>query len=100
MFVILWEFLPAAGRETEFERAYGHDGDWARFFRRDAGYLGTDLLRDTRDQRRFITVDRWTNQAAFDAFAAREVKAYREMDERLAPLSTIEKQIASFTTPD
>ena len=99
MFVILWEFLPAPGREAEFERAYGHDGDWARFFQRDPSYLGTDLLRDTRDPRRFITVDRWTDQASFDAFAERHAKAYRELDERLAPLSAAETRIASFTTP-
>jgi len=99
LFVILWEFLPAPGRETEFERAYGHDGDWARFFQQDANYLGTDLLRDTRDPRRFITVDRWKDQASFDAFAERHAKAYRELVERLAPLCATETRIASFTTP-
>jgi quinol monooxygenase YgiN len=99
MYVILWEFLPAPGREAEFERAYGHDGDWARFFRRDSGFLGTDLLRDTKDPRRFITVDKWTSQKAFDEFAKREAPAYRELDEKLAPLSAAEMRIGSFTAP-
>ena len=99
MFVILWEFLPAAGREKEFERAYGPDGDWARFFRRDPAYVGTDLLRDTRDPRRFFTVDRWSSQAAFDEFARREARGYRELDEKLAPLCGAETRLGSFNTP-
>jgi 8-oxo-dGTP pyrophosphatase MutT (NUDIX family) len=33
--VLVWEFLPAEGREAAFEAAYGPHGDWARFFRRD-----------------------------------------------------------------
>lgn len=100
MYVILWEFQPAPGRETEFERAYGSEGDWARFFKQDPEYRGTDLFRDTRDQRRFITVDRWTSREAFDAFAKREATGYRELDEQLAPLSGTETRIGGFTTAD
>ena len=31
---------------AEFERVYGTDGEWAEFFRRGRGYIGTELLRD------------------------------------------------------
>ena len=31
---------------AEFERVYGPEGDWAEFFRRGRGYVGTELLRD------------------------------------------------------
>ena len=44
MYVILWRFRPVVGQESEFERAYGPSGEWARLFRRDEGYLGTELL--------------------------------------------------------
>ena len=44
MYVILWRFRPAVGRESEFERAYGPSGQWARLFGLDDGYLGTELL--------------------------------------------------------
>jgi hypothetical protein len=30
MHVIIWEFRVQAGREEEFERAYGPAGGWAR----------------------------------------------------------------------
>ena len=37
MYVILWQFRPVEGRESEFERAYGPSGEWALLFRRDDG---------------------------------------------------------------
>jgi len=47
--VILWEFLVKPGREKEFERIYGPEGDWARLFARAEGYVRSDLLRDLSD---------------------------------------------------
>ena len=35
MYVIIWRFRPAVGREGEFERAYGPSGEWARLFGRE-----------------------------------------------------------------
>jgi len=50
MYVILWRFRPVVGRESEFERAYGPCGEWVRLFRREEGYLGTELLRRSDDE--------------------------------------------------
>jgi quinol monooxygenase YgiN len=97
VYQVVWEFMAAAGREAEFERAYGPDGDWVRLFRRDPAYLGTDLLRDPVTPNRFLTVDRWTSEAACDAFARQHRAAYQEIDARLAPLCDRELKIGAFT---
>jgi len=56
-------------REPEtFERAYGPNGDWAAFFRKGAGYIGTELLRDVEEPERFMVIDRWTSADAYNAF--------------------------------
>ena len=34
MYVIVWHFQIASGRERAFEDAYGPGGDWARLFER------------------------------------------------------------------
>ena len=34
-------------RAPDFERVYGADGEWARYFRGAEGYLGTELLSVT-----------------------------------------------------
>ncbi len=54
----------------DFERAYGSDGEWAQFFRRGAGYIGTELLRDIDEPDRYIVIDRWESPEAYTAFLA------------------------------
>ena len=54
---------------TEFERAYGPDGEWAQFFRSGRGYVGTELLRDLEVPGRYLVVDRWESAEAYNAFA-------------------------------
>jgi quinol monooxygenase YgiN len=97
MYLIIWEFRAAAGREGEFQQAYGPEGDWARFFRRDPGYRGTELFRDTADPGRFLTLDRWTDAAVFDAFEARHRVEYRALDRQLAPLCASERRVTGVT---
>src|SRR5207302_442607 len=47
-------------REPEaFEGVYGPNGEWARFFRQGAGYIGTELLRDVEEFDRYVVIDRW-----------------------------------------
>ena len=53
---------------AEFERAYGPDGDWAAFFRRGEGYVGTELLRDVESPGRYLVIDRWESPEAYQAF--------------------------------
>src|SRR6185436_127927 len=52
-----------AGREA-FERVYGPDGEWARFFVGAEGYLGTELLLGDE----YLVIDRWSSEATYDAF--------------------------------
>ena len=53
-----------------FERTYGPDGEWAKFFRQGRGYVGTELLRDVETPGRYMVVDRWESADAYNAFAA------------------------------
>jgi heme-degrading monooxygenase HmoA len=62
-----------------FEAAYGPDGDWARFFRAGAGYLGSDLWRG--EGGRYLLVDRWESAEAYDSFLAANAEEYRRRSE-------------------
>ena len=79
MFVTLWEFDVKSGSEELFERTYGPDGPWAELFRRDAGYLGTRLLRDVGAARVYVTMDTWESREAYEEF--REKLAVIALDE-------------------
>ena len=96
MVVIVWEFRVKAEARAAFERAYGSDGDWARLFRRAAGYLGTELLRDAADSARYLTIDRWSSPAAFDDFRRDFAQEYEETDRRCAELTESETRVGIF----
>ncbi|HEX2254954.1 MAG TPA: antibiotic biosynthesis monooxygenase [Thermoanaerobaculia bacterium] len=95
-FCIVWEFRVRSQAAAAFEAAYAPDGEWARLFRRDAGYLGTELLRDGGLPGRYLTVDRWRSAAAWQAFRTRHGAAYAALDARCEPLTFAERHLGSF----
>ena len=86
VYVIVWEFEPQAGKEREFERAYGSDGEWARLFARSPEYQGTELLHGASG-RTYLTVDRWASEEAFTAFQDRYRGDYEALDRRSEALT-------------
>ena len=61
--VFSYEVRDVAG----FERVYGPDGDWARFFAGRVGYIGTELPARRRDAGRYLVIDRWESADAYNA---------------------------------
>jgi heme-degrading monooxygenase HmoA len=67
---------------AEFERAYGPEGDWAKFFQSGAGFIGTELLRDLEIPGRYLVIDRWDSGDAYNAFVEANREEYmRRVDE-------------------
>lgn len=83
-FVSVWEFDVRAERAAEFVAAYAPGGDWTRLFARAPGWLGTELLADPARPHRYVTIDRWVDRAAWQAFARRFASEYAELDARCA----------------
>lgn len=99
MYRIVWEFEPEPSRVAEFEREYGVDGAWGRFFRRGDGYLGTELFKSATDPARYLTLDRWTSRAAHDAFRAAFGAEYAALDARCEALTRAERLVAAAEAP-
>ena len=95
--VLLWRFRVRNGAEAEFEVAYGPDGDWARLFARGEGYLGTELLRDATDPRRYLTIDRWTDAGAFARFREAFADEYAQLDARCDVLTEEEVPLGGWS---
>ena len=91
MFVILWRFTTRT--PAEFERHYGPDGTWARFFRRDPEYVRTDLLRGPDH---YLTVDCWMSRAAYEAFREREREGYTEIDRMCESVTVEEEKVGEY----
>jgi heme-degrading monooxygenase HmoA len=65
---------------SKFIKAYGSAGDWARLFARAEGFVRTELYRSAEAQARFVTVDVWSNEAAWQAFVNRWGAAYAVLE--------------------
>ena len=96
MFVVIWEFVVRPERLDEFRRAYGPDGDWAGMFRRCEGYIETELLGDTEQPDRFITIDYWRHPEHHVAGIAQLGADYQALDERCAGYSISERRIGNL----
>jgi quinol monooxygenase YgiN len=96
MVQIVWEFEIAAGREEEFERHYGPEGTWVQLFRKDAEFVGTELLRDRELKGRYLTVDRWRDVEAYESFKLQFAEEYERIDAEMDELTVSEKRVGVF----
>ena len=95
-YACLWEFLVQPDRRAPFEQQYGPRGAWVSLFRQAPGYLGTWLLRDSANPRRFITIDRWQSAAAYQAFRSACAQPYAEPDAQCEGLTLQETCLGNF----
>jgi len=96
-YVRIWDFRARPGLEEEFERIYGPEGDWVRLFRKSRGFLRTELNCDLDTKGRYVTVDYFVSQAAFDEFLREFRQEYDAIDRRCEKLRELEQPVGSFT---
>src|SRR5438094_9849988 len=98
MYVVVWEFQLAKGAEKQFNDAYGPRGLWAELFGKGGGYLRTELLHDATNANRYVTIDYWTSQQAYETFRSRHADEYAAIDLLCESLTAQETHFGSFTT--
>jgi heme-degrading monooxygenase HmoA len=96
LFIRIWQFRVASEKADEFREVYGPDGAWATLFRRETGFLGTELLHSTTHPNIFLTLDRWISPEAWAAFLRTWGDEYAALDRRCAGLSVSEGEIGTF----
>ncbi|MEE8118513.1 MAG: antibiotic biosynthesis monooxygenase family protein [Gammaproteobacteria bacterium] len=80
-YCIFWTYLVKPDQVDAFIRYYGNDGEWAKLFRRQPSYLGTNLYRSQDEPDRFLTVDTWETENAFEEFKSIHWDDYQAMDD-------------------
>jgi heme-degrading monooxygenase HmoA len=98
VYEIVWEFQPAPGRERDFESVYGPAGLWAALFRRDPGYLGTELIAPRESGGWYRTIDRWESAAAYERFRQTWDSAYTALDQACESLTSVERQMSTASS--
>ena len=93
----MWEFHVPPELQSEFEQHYGPGGTWAQLFRGSAGYIETFLLKDRSTVGRYVTVDRWRDEEAFQAFRSSFSQQYDQLDRECERLTVGEQMLGAFT---
>jgi hypothetical protein len=96
MLQIIWEYRVLPENREMFENFYGAEGDWAQLFRRSAEFRGTTLLRDPAVAGRYLTIDSWTEAAAFERFIEAHGTEYKLLDAQCEGLTAYEMKVGAF----
>ncbi|PYQ79268.1 MAG: hypothetical protein DMG01_09225 [Acidobacteria bacterium] len=88
MIAVVWQFDVRSGKEKEFEKFYGVDGEWTAMNRHSRSYLGTSFLRDQSRTTRYMVIEYWSEMLVYE-----EHKSYRRDQ-----LETLEKQQQALVT--
>ena len=96
-YLVIWQFRPRPGLEQLFERAYGPHGPWARLFATAEGFVRTELNRDLKDLRRYLTLDCWASKEAYESFRAKYAAEYAAIDQECEALTDEEKPLGEFS---
>jgi heme-degrading monooxygenase HmoA len=94
VFVIAYSY--EARDPRDFESVYGPSGEWAEFFGRGRGYVGTELLRELDNPGRYLVIDRWESREAFDQFAAEHQAEYFRRSEEAGVYYLQELQLGVY----
>lgn len=98
-YVIVWEFRVRRGMAKQFEEVYGLHGEWVQLFRRDSAYIRTQLFRDVDDASRYLTLDFWASEEAYQAFRESHRDEYRIIDAKCEQMTDGEREVGRLSCP-
>ena len=94
MMIRVWEYEVSEGSVADFERVYGADGAWARLFSSSDGFEGTELFVSLSSPGRYLTVDRFDEEASWRRFQTEHRDAYLALDAESEGLTLSERELA------
>lgn len=96
-YVYIWEYNVRPESMPEFERLYGPEGAWVELFRRQDGYVRTELYRDTKMPGRYVTIDYWRSEEDCRTFRRVFASEFEALDDRGERLTVAEDLIGEFS---
>jgi len=86
MIAVMWQFDVKRGRERDFEKLYGADGEWTALNRQTRSYLGSSFLHDQNRPSRYVLVEYWSEMLVYE----------QQRKSRVATIESIESRRAEF----
>ena len=66
MIAVVWQFQVKAGKQREFEKFYGADGEWSQLARRTRSFLGSSFLRDQASDTSYLLIEYWSEMVVYE----------------------------------
>ncbi|HEY8550958.1 MAG TPA: hypothetical protein VIL35_13450 [Vicinamibacterales bacterium] len=70
MLAVVWQFDVRRGREGDFERLHGADGDWTKLSRRSRSFLGSSFLKQLGTPGRYLLLEYWSEMFVYEKHLA------------------------------
>jgi hypothetical protein len=96
MIEIACEFVVKEEARGQFELAFGPGGAWSKLFARCPGFRGTTVLRDTKDPRRYLTIDLWDTVAQREQMLAEHKTEYSDLEASFADWTESRTEVGIF----
>ena len=97
MIRVWWYDVPEAAA-ADFERIYGSDGAWAQLFSSSDGFEGTELFASVSNPGRYLTIDRFRDEASWRRFVVEHREAYLALDAESEALTVAERELVGPDT--
>ena len=97
MIAIVWQFDVRGGREKEFERFYGADGEWTAMNRFSRSYLGTSFLRDQTNTSRYLVIEYWSEMLVYEEHKTFNQERIQELEAHRNAFVTRVEPLGVFT---
>jgi heme-degrading monooxygenase HmoA len=96
MIEIVCEFVVKEEARGKFELAYGPGGAWSKLFARCPGFRGTTVLRDTKNPRRYLTIDLWDTLAQREQMLAERETEYSNLEAAFGDWTESKTEVGIF----
>jgi heme-degrading monooxygenase HmoA len=97
MVEFVWAFVVKEEARGQFELAYGPGGAWSKLFARCPGFRGTTVLRNTKNPRRYLTIDLWETAAQREQALAENKAEYSDLEAALGEWTESKTEVGIFS---
>jgi hypothetical protein len=91
--VVSRELVACEGRESDIERLFGPTGIWSELLGKAAGYLGSELICESRRESRYRAFDFWISHWEFEWFRERHQRECERFAQLVASEGMLEREI-------
>ena len=98
MHIIIWKYIVKNGCQSNFEEKYGLKGIWDMFFKKQTGYITTELLKGLMKKNEYFTLDKWISKEHYEECLSKNIEEYKKIDYSCESMTESEEKVGEYTS--